>query len=166
MDKKENRHSWKGRAQIKHSVSSGLTLCAIEPQSERPKEGLIESSCFSIGWVPVTSKERVLRRAVALLFLHRLVLVVMLPTMLGFQFLSLDLIFPNRILVARPVKVDDIPGAVEDRVVGSQTLFRHRWKLLVTVTACGELIFLENTVLSHRVVKRSQCTCEKQGCQK
>ena len=50
MDKKESRHSWKGRAQIKHSVSSGLTLCAIEPQSERPKEGLIESSCFSIGW--------------------------------------------------------------------------------------------------------------------
>ncbi len=48
--KKENRHSWKGRAQIKRSVSSGLTLCAIEPQSERPKEGLIESSCFSIGW--------------------------------------------------------------------------------------------------------------------
>src|SRR5207245_11692849 len=50
MDKKESRHSWKGRAQIKHSVSSGLTLCAIEPQSERPKEGLIESWCFSIGW--------------------------------------------------------------------------------------------------------------------
>src|SRR5438034_7738769 len=52
MDKKESRHSWKGRAQIKHSVSSGLTLCAIEPQSETPKEGLIESSCFSIGWGP------------------------------------------------------------------------------------------------------------------
>src|SRR5437764_12989339 len=90
----------------------------------------------------------------------------MVPTMLGFQFLSLDLIFPNRILVARPVEVDDIPGAVEDRVVGSQTLFRHRWKLLVTVTPCGELIFLENTVLCHRVIMRSHCTCEKQGCQK
>src|SRR5438093_12140359 len=89
----------------------------------------------------------------------------MVPTMLGFQFLSLDLIFPNRILVARPVEVDDIPGAVEDRVGGSQTLFRHRWKLPVTVTACGELIFLENTVLSHRAIKRSQSTCEKQGCQ-
>src|SRR5438445_12476791 len=101
------------------------------------------------------SKERVLRRAVALLFLHRLVRVVMLPTMLVFQFLSLDLIFPNRILVARPVKVDDIPGAVKDRVVGSQTLFGHRRKLLVTVTACGELIFLENTALSQLGMKSS-----------
>src|SRR6266480_5576950 len=86
--------------------------------------------------------------------------------MLVFQFLSLDLIFPNRILVTRPIKVDDIPGAVEERVGGGKTLFRHRRKLLVTVTPCSELVFLENTIRAHCSVHCSQCTCEKQGCQK
>ena len=34
----------------------------------------------------------------------------------------------------------------------------------MTVTVSGELIFRENTVLSYRIVKRSQCAREKQGC--
>jgi len=38
-------------------------------------------------------------------------LVFELPTMLVFQPLGLDLIFPSRILVARPVKVDHVACA-------------------------------------------------------
>ena len=38
--------------------------------------------------------------------------------MLGFQLLILDLIFPNGILVARPVEVDDSAGIIDDRVIG------------------------------------------------
>ena len=69
--------------------------------------------------------------------------------MLGVQFLILDLIVPNGILVARPVEVDDSAGVIDDRVIGIKALSRHRVKLLVTVTICSELVFRDNAISAH-----------------
>src|SRR5437762_2159504 len=77
------------------------------------------------------------------------VLVVVGETMLGFELLSLDLIFPDGILVARPVEVDDVTGLSEGRVIAIKTLCRHRGKLLVTVTTCSELVFRDNAIRAH-----------------
>ena len=87
-----------------------------------------------------------------LLTLRRLqqsILVIGRKTMLGFQLLILDLIFPNGTLVARPVEVDDSPGVIDDRVIGIKARARHRVKLLVTVTICSELVFRDHAIRAH-----------------
>src|SRR6266850_4098674 len=78
------------------------------------------------------------------------ILVIVFKTLLGFPFLLLDLIFPNGILVARTVEVDDRAGVIDDRVIGIKARSRHRVKLLVTVTICSQLVFRDNAIRAHR----------------
>ena len=80
--------------------------------------------------------------------------------MLGFQFLLLDLIFSNGILVTRPVEIDHVTCArvFQSWLTVVQSALADGWKFLVTVTTSSELILRENAICTGCSVDYSQCT--------
>jgi hypothetical protein len=73
-------------------------------------------------------------------------------TMLQMKQLFMDFIFPERIVTARPVEVDDVTGAriLQNRLRASQRLFENRWVLHVAVAAVGESVLGDDARRSGR----------------
>src|SRR5947209_14487096 len=91
------------------------------------------------------------------LITRTLVLVIVGEPMLRLDFLSLNLVFAQRIMVARTIKIDKVIGILKDRSRRSQSVFANGFELRVAVATIGQNVLGDHapsTRRCHRVRTR------------
>src|SRR6266404_9557097 len=66
-----------------------------------------------------------------------LIVVLVLEPVLHLNLLRLNLLLPQRIMVASTIEIDDVIGILKDRLRRSQSVFTNALELRVAVTAVG-----------------------------
>src|SRR5437899_6286452 len=94
------------------------------------------------------------------LITRTLVLVIVGEPMLRLDFLSLNLVFAQRIMVARTIKIDKVIGILKDRSRRSQSVFANGFELRVAVATIGQNVLGDHALSTRRChhVRTRRCS--------